>query len=86
MLYKPSDFIGVENAGYTIIDATQVAANEWVVLVRSDTNRAAPFVVWQACSPTDFFWGHYFQLEDHAKLDFYRTAYNLAESLYRDCI
>lgn len=57
--------------GYTVLDSETVGQVEFVLA--ENPKAPQPFVTWRRnldAGPTDFYWGHYFTQESHARLDF----------------
>lgn len=76
-----NDYIGRENAGFTIVLAIPVKESVFV-LAHNARNRVSPWVTWHANSPTDYNYGHYFANASNAYRDLYRRAAAWAEVVY----
>jgi len=71
------------NEGYEIVAAETYFVRPWddgedrIVLGKIDTRIGTQYVTWESCrhpddETADYFWGHYFDSENHAKADYHR--------------
>lgn len=80
-----ADFIGKNNAGYIIVDALRASHVRWIVLAHKE-NGFTPWVTWEASDVSDYNFGHYFRLENEARLDFARRIYSVTQVCYGNTV